>query len=306
MGVDISVALAAFTVLAPAGAVAFALSCLRILALPHGSGEAARIERCLLIPIAACMVGLIASALHLGTPANALYVFMGVGRSPLSNEVLSAVAFLSLAWLYWLVSFVRRLPLAITRAWLLAACVAALFMVARISVVYDIPTIPTWSSPYVPASLWAVALATGPHLCLLTLTAAERARLRGLSSDLEGEGFAARGYCLALVALSAAAVLAGTVLMALQCLDLPGIVDSFGSAADLVPAYGACVAAFCLLSLAGNALAAGFLGRLGKVRFVAGLLSNPLVLPLAALLVVLLAAAIVRVPFYDMHMTVGF
>ena len=42
------------------------------------------------------MVGLVASATHLGNPANALYVFLGVGRSPLSTEVFCAVVFLAL------------------------------------------------------------------------------------------------------------------------------------------------------------------------------------------------------------------
>ena len=57
------------------------------------------------------MVGLVASATHLGNPSNALYVFLGVGRSPLSTEVFFAVVFLALAGLYWLVRF-RRAPLA--------------------------------------------------------------------------------------------------------------------------------------------------------------------------------------------------
>ncbi|MFR1640267.1 MAG: DmsC/YnfH family molybdoenzyme membrane anchor subunit [Eggerthellaceae bacterium] len=43
-----------------------------------------------------------AASTHLGNPANALFVFLGVGRSPLSNEVFCAVVFLPLAGVYWL------------------------------------------------------------------------------------------------------------------------------------------------------------------------------------------------------------
>ena len=54
------------------------------------------------------MVGLVASATHLGNPANALYVFTGVGRCPLSTEVFAAVIFLALAGVYLLYSFVEH------------------------------------------------------------------------------------------------------------------------------------------------------------------------------------------------------
>lgn len=47
----------------------------------------ARLAHATVIPLLVSMVGLVASATHLGTPANALYVLTGVGRSPLSNEV---------------------------------------------------------------------------------------------------------------------------------------------------------------------------------------------------------------------------
>lgn len=71
------------------------------------------------------MVGLVASATHLGNPANALYVFVGVGRSPLSTEVFCAVVFLALAGVYWLYSFAERPRRGLQRGWMAALIVAS-------------------------------------------------------------------------------------------------------------------------------------------------------------------------------------
>ena len=95
MGVGFSqglaqVTLALFTTLAPSGAVALAIVAAVLLFAKLGDDVRARINKFMCIPLVVTMVGLIASATHLGNPANALYVFMHVGSSPLSNEVVAA------------------------------------------------------------------------------------------------------------------------------------------------------------------------------------------------------------------------
>lgn len=84
------VTLVLFTTLAPSGAVALAIVAAVLLFAKLGDDVRARINKFMCIPLVVTMVGLIASATHLGNPANALYVFMHVGSSPLSNEVSSA------------------------------------------------------------------------------------------------------------------------------------------------------------------------------------------------------------------------
>lgn len=101
------ITLVLFTTLAPSGVVALIVMAL-VLVIRGPRLDAARrvaLDRCLWIPIVVTMVGLVASATHLGNPANALYVLAGVGRSPLSNEVASGVAFLGSAGVYWLTAF---------------------------------------------------------------------------------------------------------------------------------------------------------------------------------------------------------
>ena len=91
------ITLVLFTTLAPSGVVAYACMALPVLVRSTADAVRQRINLFLNIPLAVSMVGLVASATHLGNPANALYVFLGVGRSPLSTEVFCAVVFLALA-----------------------------------------------------------------------------------------------------------------------------------------------------------------------------------------------------------------
>lgn len=283
MGTDIGFALMLFTVLAPAGALAFVFMGIRLLFHTRGTDRAERLARYLIVPIAACMVGLIASATHLGTPGNALYVLTGWGRSPLSNEVVSAVAFLSLAWLYWLITFTKRvLPRPVGAVWLLAACAAAVWLVANIAVVYSIPTIPTWDSPFVPYALWAVALVSGSLL--------------GVSGLALSRDETPKPYLWFLIAVAAAALVAGLAVMLMQNESLPSIENIFTTADSLVPYYGWCVSTYGLFAALGVGTVAWELRQKGSPRI-------PVVL--AATVLVLVGAMIVRVPFYAMHMTIG-
>ncbi len=100
--------LVAFTTLMPSGALAFVAIAALLLSRRLAPAEAARLARFLIIPLAVAMLGLIASTNHLGKPGNTLYVLMGVGRSPLSNEVFATGLFVAFAWTAWLLSFSER------------------------------------------------------------------------------------------------------------------------------------------------------------------------------------------------------
>ena len=134
-----------FTSLAPAGVVAFlALALVRLWSRDRTASV--RIDRMIALPFSVVLIGFIASATHLGTPANALHVFSGVGRSPLSNEVLSAVAFLFLVGSYWMMAFKERFPDAVAKPWLALACLAGIALIACTSMAYNVDTVPTWDT----------------------------------------------------------------------------------------------------------------------------------------------------------------
>jgi anaerobic dimethyl sulfoxide reductase subunit C (anchor subunit) len=282
MGTDIRIALTLFTVLAPAGAIAFISMALLTIRSHEKTAEIERLEHYLIVPLAACMIGLIASATHLGTPSNALYVLTGWGRSPLSNEVVSALGFLSMAGLYWLASFSNRIPFLVSRIWLAGVCVTALWLVSMISVVYAIPTIPVWDNSLVSYGLWLLALTTGPLL--------------GVASLVFSGAPVPMSYLRLLLVISGVSLIAGLIVFLMQNSGLTQIKDSFTTAEALVPYYGLCIIVY------------GILGVIGIVTMAVPVLQRkipPLRLAIMATALVLIGAIFIRVSFYAMHMTVG-
>lgn len=275
--------LAVFTSLAPAGVVAFiALALARLGARDHA--DAVRIDRMVALPFAVVLVGFIASATHLGTPANALHVFSGVGRSPLSNEVLAAVVFLFLVGSYWMMAFKERFPNAVAKPWLVLACLSGVALIAGTALAYDVGTVPTWSTPYTPANLVLSALLAGPVLGALFLRIA-RVRARRLEC--------------ALVVGAAVALVAGTIVLALHQASLASVANYEFTAAALAPRYAADIVAHAVLGAAGVGMAGLSLRR--------GMAERPaLVLRVAASVFVLAAVFVTRLVFYSLHMTVGF
>ncbi len=236
------ITLVLFTTLAPAGAMALLLMGLPILSGRASWAEVRRISTYLCLPLIVAMVGLVASATHLGSPANALYVFAAVGSSPLSNEVLCAVVFLMLGGLYWLYSFHRAPSPRLLRLWIGAIDLAALAFIASVGLAYSARTIISWNLWEVPAAIAANALMGGPLVALAGYAAGRCASLTNRRARH-------------LIALAAIALTASVAVYGLQGDDLGNMGNAVASATDLVPAYGAAVAAFALLGAAGIVVA---------------------------------------------------
>lgn len=291
------ITLVLFTTLAPSGVVAFIIMGLPVVCGRLSDAAHRRIDQFLAIPLAVSMAGLVASATHLGNPANALFVFMGVGRSPLSNEVFCAVVFLLLAGVYWLYSFAERPRRMLQRAWMALSMAAGVAFVTSVAFAYSAETIVSWHTAYVPLSLWLNALAGGPVLAVLGL------RVAGC---LPVESRFGR----ALLACSLAALAANVAVYCMQAAQLPSIENSFATAADLVPGYGVMIAVFALLGVAGIGLAARpALGRGARGRQEA---AHPApadrratARAACASVLVLAGIFVMRFAFYLMHMTVG-
>lgn len=281
------ITLVLFTTLAPSGVVALMFMGLPIVrgGLPEQSR--CRINQCLWIPLVASMVGLVASATHLGNPANALYVFLGVGRSPLSTEVFCAVVFLALSGMYWLYTFVEHPRAALQRIWMMGIMVAGVVFVTAVALAYSAETIVSWNTVYVPINLWLNALVGGPILAIVGLRAA-----RYLPVEAR--------YGRVLIGAALAAFVVNVVGYVLQGAALPLIENAFATAADLVPGYGIMVALFAALVLAGVGIDAWALFGARK-----GLGCLCITHAATASVLVLSGIFIMRFAFYMMHMTVG-
>lgn len=287
------VSLAVFTTLAPAGAVAFmVLAAVRI--FMHDKATAQRLDRAVAVPFAVALLGFVISATHLGTPANALYVLLGVGRSPLSNEVLAAAVFLGAVGTYWLASFGRRFPDWLARAWLAVACgVGAVFLWCT-SLAYSVSTVPTWNTSWTPLALVAQGFANGFLMAMPLLRIAGVCRIR---------------IDCALVVGSAAAMTVNVV--AWNCFGqaVSTISNNELSALSLVPHFGGALASYAVLGVAALALAvfACFLaaslkpesGRFDRKRLMV------FGLRVLSCLIMLFTTLLLRWTFYQLHMTVG-
>lgn len=280
------ITLVLFTTLAPSGALAYALMALPLIAYGDKLSEGARerLDRFLCVPVVVAMVGLVASATHLGNPANALYVITGFGRSPLSNEVVCGSVFLSAAGIFWLTSFSEG-PVHVRARRIVAAVIAVLGLVfvGVISLAYDASTIITWNTPYTPLTTWLNALSGGPLLAILGM------RLARFHTDGHKLGRALAG--------TAALALAASVLVyALWSMQLPELRNAIASAAELAPLFGPSIAMFAILGATALALAFKTVVRRDEA---------PLRLPIASTVLMLVAIFLMRFQFYMIHLTVG-
>ena len=143
------ITLVLFTTLAPSGAVAYVI--MGMAALRAQGDERKRLSGALLIPFLVTLVGLVASATHLGNPDNALYVFSRVGASPLSNEVCAAVLFLGISGLHWLYQFAEHARQRVLNVLLGAAMVASLAFLISVAFAYASRTVVSWTRPSFPS-----------------------------------------------------------------------------------------------------------------------------------------------------------
>lgn len=283
------ITLVLFTTLAPSGAVAFILMGLPILTGHANVAQQRRIDQFLCVPLVVSLVGLVASATHLGNPSNALYVFAGVGRSPLSTEVFFAVVFLALAGVYWLYSFAEHPIRGLQRWWMACIVLAAVAFVTAVAFAYAADSILSWNVAWVPLNLWLNALVGGPILAVLGLRAAGYEPV-----------FGSRGY--ALVLASGVALAANAVGYCLQGAQLSQLENSFVTAAELVPAWGLMVAVFAAACVVGIVLDVCFVSaKPATVRAVRFSLARAAIASIS----VFSGIFVMRFAFYMMHMTVG-
>lgn len=278
------VTLALFTTLAPAGTVAFCGMALLLLFGKLSKDEWARLSHFLVLPLAVAVIGFIGSATHLGKPSNALYVLSGVGRSPLSNEVIASVTFFALSGLAWYVGFSqRRWLLALVRPCMLLACFAGAWQIWEIANAYTIRTISTWSMPNVQVNLMLAALMGGALLCVCALSfVGQRKRKR---------------LFVSLLVVAAVSTVVAAVSQVVQCLDLDGMRNTVTLASNLAPWYPAAIAASAFLAACAVALDARGLRLHGSIEPARAC---------TACVLMFCGVFAVRFAFYCLHMTVGF
>lgn len=277
------ITLVVFTTLAPAGSVASGVVGCAILTPKTDEITRKRLNNFLGIPLAITLVGLVLSTAHLGNPSNALYVLTGVGRSPLSNEVASAVVFLTLLGLYWLYGFSEHPRKALQRIWLGCALLAGLVFLVAVAFAYDIDTIISWNSVYVPINLVLSAAFGGCLLAQVVFVLAHYDQIQ-------------KGVHRFLLGGASCAYLVNIIGFVGQGVSFSHLANGVGTADTFIPYYVSMVCGFGILgAVALFMMAWAFHQQKKRLLWWVGL----------AVFIAFLGIAFMRFAFYLIHMTVG-
>ncbi|WP_310606666.1 dimethyl sulfoxide reductase anchor subunit family protein [Buttiauxella brennerae] len=224
-------------------------------------------------------VAFIASVMHLGSPLRAFNSLNRVGHSALSNEIASGSVFFAVGGFWWLITVLKKMPVAIGRVWLAATIVLGLVFVWAMTRVYQIDTVPTWHNGYTTLSFFMTVLLGGPLLGTMLL---------------QSIGF--RFQSIKLATLSVLALFVAIAVIVLQGSELAGIQSSVQQARELVPDYASLqVWRIALLALGLGCWICPLMRRTKPSTF--GLLIG--------FVLVVIGECIGRGIFYGLHMTVG-
>ena len=106
-------------------------------------------------------VGMLASMTHLGQPVRAFNVLSGIGRSPMSNEVLFAALFAAFGGLSSLLLVLNKGPKGLLQLIAALGGLIGLGFVFAISNVYHIATVATWANDFTMINMMLTVLIGG-------------------------------------------------------------------------------------------------------------------------------------------------
>lgn len=147
-----------FTVLTQAGAGAFIL-----LYVAHKLSQVS--DRQLGVGLFCTMVlfalGAVCSTFHLGMPMRALNAFSGIGRSPMSNEILATALFGVVGGLSALGLLLKKGESGLFNALAGLAMLLGIAFIAMVPMVYQLDTVSTWGNSYTTLVMVLTALVCG-------------------------------------------------------------------------------------------------------------------------------------------------
>lgn len=159
--------LALFTTFASVGAGAFIIAAFMQGKKQTDAGEVSSSRLGIWLPFVVALIGFCASSFHLADPLHAPFVVLGLGSSPLTNEVISGVVFMVAALVLAIMNARRASDGTLRIAGIVVAILAGVFVLCM-AWAYSVPTIISWDSVGVILELIGIALAGGAVLCALT------------------------------------------------------------------------------------------------------------------------------------------
>ena len=123
----------------------------------------------LVTTLAALVAGAAAAGFHLGRPAGAFFSISAWRRSWLSREALFSIGFGGVVALVLALDFLGSDGSLIERAAVLAGAILGFGLVASISRLYQLRTVPAWNHAGTPAAFVTTSLLTGAAALMLIL-----------------------------------------------------------------------------------------------------------------------------------------
>ncbi|CNH12877.1 anaerobic dimethyl sulfoxide reductase subunit B [Yersinia thracica] len=153
-----------FTVL---GQTAVGLFALVFFSHQLGLTTAQQLKQANILGLILMLVGLVIGALHVGQPLRAMNMLLGVGRSPMSNEILLSSLLVAMACgTVFFSAMVKNAMLAMLCN--VATVIFGLAFAWSITQVYQLTTVPNWDTSYTSLQLWMTVLVGGGAFAILT------------------------------------------------------------------------------------------------------------------------------------------
>lgn len=147
-----------FTVLAQASAGAFILTQICASMKKIDQKQATKLAIICLI-----MVGVagISALTHLGQPFRAINALFGMGRSPMSNEIITCALFGGLVFLFVVGNLKKTIPEATVNIFGYLGAIAGIALIILIPAVYQLETIPAWNTGFTSLQMVLTAVICG-------------------------------------------------------------------------------------------------------------------------------------------------
>lgn len=150
-----------FTVLAQAAAGAYLIL---LLSQPFNGMDERKLSIGILVSMMLLSVGMLVGMFHLGMPIRALNLLAGVGRSPMSNEILLGGTFAGLGLVVGLAGFYDKGTPVQRKALRWATAIFAIAFVATIPKVYQLSTVVAWDTSHTTIQMLTSVFITGGAL----------------------------------------------------------------------------------------------------------------------------------------------
>ncbi|GAM60386.1 anaerobic dimethyl sulfoxide reductase chain C [Vibrio ishigakensis] len=146
------------------GQTSVGLFALALIAKELGKIDANTLKKANLVAAVLIFVGSAIGGLHMGQPLRALNLIYGLGRSPMSNEIILSGLFMGLAGATVVLTYIGREALA--RVANVATVLAGLAFAWSIPQVYQLETVAPWNTVHTSLQMWMTVVVAGSALAV--------------------------------------------------------------------------------------------------------------------------------------------